>query len=85
MNEVIKNIGLGIFVNGAFAWQFAGAPLEGALAVVEGIIIMYIATKLKKKGVKTMSSLFLILSTALTIGCIIAYIKAYKKDKKHQH
>ncbi|WP_173667449.1 hypothetical protein [Campylobacter fetus] len=50
MNEVIKNIGLGIFVNGAFAWQFAGAPLEGALAVAEGIIIMYVAIQLKKRS-----------------------------------
>ena len=32
MNELIKNIGLGIFVNGAYAWQFTESHTKGILA-----------------------------------------------------
>lgn len=39
MIELFKNIGLGIFVNGAFAWQFGKATVKGFLAILEGIAI----------------------------------------------
>ncbi len=38
-----RNIGLGIFVNGAFALQFAKVQIEGYLAVAEGIVIMLLS------------------------------------------
>ena len=37
MNELIKNIGLDIFVNGAYAWQFTESHTKGILAIIEGI------------------------------------------------
>ncbi|MFL1707038.1 hypothetical protein ACHJH3_08550 [Campylobacter sp. MOP7] len=47
MTELIfntaRNIGLGIFVNGAFALQFGEAMTKGYWAVAEGIIIMFLA------------------------------------------
>lgn len=52
MIELFKNIGLGIFVNGAFAWQFTEASFKGFLAIIEGVIIMAIAIYLEKKESK---------------------------------
>ena len=39
MLELLKNIGLGIFVNGAYALQFTENTFEGFLGSLEGIII----------------------------------------------
>ena len=41
--ELLKNIGLGIFVNGAYALQFTENTLEGFLGSLEGIITMLFA------------------------------------------
>ncbi|ENP7015069.1 hypothetical protein ACUFCL_000330 [Campylobacter coli] len=39
-----RNIGLGIFVNGAFALQFSEVPKSQAIyAIVEGILIMFLS------------------------------------------
>ncbi|CZE47711.1 Uncharacterised protein [Campylobacter geochelonis] len=43
MYELIKNIGLGMFVNGAYAWQFSEATNKGFLAIIEGVLIMALA------------------------------------------
>lgn len=47
----MRNIGLGIFVNGAFALQFTEAGARAHGAIFEGIIIMLLAgyTELKLK------------------------------------
>ena len=50
MIELFKNIGLGIFVNGAFTWQFGEATVKGFLAILEGIAIMAIAIYIEKRG-----------------------------------
>lgn len=52
MLELFKNIGLGIFVNGAFAWQFSEATLRGFLAIIEGVVIMALAIYLERKAKK---------------------------------
>ena len=54
MLELLKNIGLGIFVNGAYALQFTENTFEGFLGSLEGIITMVftIYKKKKKKGGK---------------------------------
>lgn len=52
MIELLKNIGLGIFVNGAFAWQFSNEPLKGFLATAEGLIIMAIAIHFQERRKK---------------------------------
>lgn len=52
MLELLKNIGLGIFVNGAFAWQFGDAAAKGFLALVEGIAIMALAIYIERKAKK---------------------------------
>ncbi|MBQ7136179.1 hypothetical protein [Campylobacter sp.] len=52
MIELFKNIGLGIFVNGAFAWQFSEATQRGFLAMIEGIVIMALAIYIQKRGEK---------------------------------
>ena len=52
MIELFKNIGLGIFVNGAFAWQFGEATTKGLLAIIEGATIMAIAIYLERKANK---------------------------------
>ncbi len=41
--ELLKNIGLGIFVNGAYALQFTENTFEGFLGSLEGIITMLFA------------------------------------------
>lgn len=39
-----RNIGLGIFVNGAFALQFSDVPQSQATyAITEGILIMFLS------------------------------------------
>ena len=43
MLELLKNIGLGIFVNGAYALQFTENTFEGFLGSLEGIITMLFA------------------------------------------
>lgn len=48
MNELIKNIGLGIFVNGAYAWQFTESHTKGILAIIEGVVIMAITIYLER-------------------------------------
>ncbi|BCX79958.1 hypothetical protein [Campylobacter sp. 19-13652] len=48
MTELIKNIGLGIFVNGAYAWQFSDNSELGAWAVFEGIFLMTSAIYLQR-------------------------------------
>ncbi|WP_180379214.1 hypothetical protein [Campylobacter lanienae] len=50
MIELFKNIGLGIFINGAFAWQFGEATVKGFLAIIEGIAIMAIAIYIEKRS-----------------------------------
>lgn len=52
MIELFKNIGLGIFVNGAFAWQFSEATQRGFLTMIEGIVIMALAIYIQKRGEK---------------------------------
>ncbi|MBR8464428.1 hypothetical protein KDD93_07605 [Campylobacter sp. faydin G-24] len=52
MLELFKNIGLGIFVNGAFAWQFSEATSKGFLAIIEGVAIMALAIHLERKAKK---------------------------------
>lgn len=56
MKEIIfntaRNIGLGIFVNGAFTLQFGEVALKGWLAVAEGIVIMLWAGYLELKEKK---------------------------------
>lgn len=52
MTELIKNIGLGIFVNGAYAWQFSQNADKGFLAIVEGIAIMAIMIYKQKKDAR---------------------------------
>ena len=49
-----RNIGLGIFVNGAFALQFGEATLQGYFAVAEGIIIMLLAGYMELRSKKWM-------------------------------
>lgn len=41
--ELLKNIGLGIFVNGAYALQFTENTFEGFLGSLEAIITMLFA------------------------------------------
>ena len=41
--STLRNIGLGIFVNGAFALQFGDLKIEAYIAIVEGILIMLFA------------------------------------------
>ena len=43
MVELIKNIGLGIFINGAYALQFVKADFSAVLAVVEGLALLSFA------------------------------------------
>ncbi len=47
-----RNIGLGIFVNGAFALQFSEAPTQGYWAVAEGIFIMFLAGYMELRSKK---------------------------------
>ena len=41
--STLRNIGLGIFVNGAFALQFGDAKNSAYYAIIEGILIMLFA------------------------------------------
>ena len=43
MLELLKNIGLGIFVNGAYALQFTENTFEGFLGSLEGITTLLFA------------------------------------------
>lgn len=43
MLELLKNIGLGLFVNGAFILQFSESTTSAIYAALEGITIMLIA------------------------------------------
>ena len=49
--STLRNIGLGIFVNGAFALQFGDLKIEAYIAIAEGILIMFFAgyAELKEK------------------------------------
>ena len=49
--RTLRNIGLGIFVNGAFALQFGDLKIEAYIAIAEGILIMLFAgyAELKEK------------------------------------
>lgn len=47
--EVFKNIGLGIFVNGAYAWQFTDQQFLGMLASFEGVFVMSISIYMKRR------------------------------------
>ena len=47
-----RNIGLGIFVNGFFALQFANMDLKAYWAIAEGIIIMLLAGALELRSKK---------------------------------
>ena len=50
--STIRNIGLGIFVNGAFALQFVSGEAKAYWAIAEGIAVMLLAgyAELKAKG-----------------------------------
>ncbi|MDY3664242.1 MAG: hypothetical protein SO045_06505 [Campylobacter sp.] len=49
--STLRNIGLGIFVNGAFALQFGVLKIKTYIAIAEGILIMFFAgyAELKEK------------------------------------
>lgn len=49
MLELLKNIGLGIFVNGAYALQFTDEFERGLLGSFEGILVMLFAILIKKR------------------------------------
>lgn len=48
MNELIKNIGLGLFVNGSYAIMNLTTSVPPYIITALGIFIMYGAIKLKK-------------------------------------
>ncbi|WP_171993858.1 hypothetical protein [Campylobacter mucosalis] len=50
--STIRNIGLGVFVNGTFALQFADGEVKAYWAIAEGIAVMLLAgyAELKAKG-----------------------------------
>lgn len=48
LKEALKTIGLGIFVNGAFALQFVEATNEALYAVIEGLVLVVISSIGKK-------------------------------------
>lgn len=41
--STMRNIGLGVFVNGAFALQFADGDMRAYGAIAEGIAVMLLA------------------------------------------
>ena len=51
--NTIRNIGLGLFVNGLFLLQFEDNPSEAPIALIEGVFIMlvsgYIEVLLERK------------------------------------
>ena len=48
MIEILKNVGLGIFINGAYAFQFVRVDWLAFSAVCEGLIIIAAAELLRK-------------------------------------
>lgn len=52
MVELWKNIGLGIFINGAYAWQFSSDNELAGRGILQGVFIMALAIYLqaRKKG-----------------------------------
>ncbi|ARR04579.1 hypothetical protein [Campylobacter vicugnae] len=49
MNELIKNIGLGLFVNGSFALLNGVFTIQSFLITILSVGIMWICIKLEKK------------------------------------
>lgn len=39
--NTLRNIGLGIFVNGAFILQFGESTTSACYAIIEGIVLMF--------------------------------------------
>ncbi|EQA4144146.1 hypothetical protein ACX2S9_000991 [Campylobacter coli] len=82
-----RNIGLGIFVNGAFALQFSDVPQSQATyAIAEGILIMFLSGlgEIKSKGVK-MEIILGIGAVTLVIVSIALVYTLYKEKHKTQH
>ncbi|EAC1313306.1 hypothetical protein PEY33_001599 [Campylobacter coli] len=82
-----RNIGLGIFVNGAFALQFSDVPQSQATyAIAEGILIMFLSGlgEIKSKGVK-MEIILGIGAVTLVIVSIALVYTFYKEKHKTQH
>ncbi|EJM3590799.1 hypothetical protein NOH33_000831 [Campylobacter coli] len=82
-----RNIGLGIFVNGAFALQFSDVPQSQATyAITEGILIMFLSGlgEIKSKGVK-MEIILGIGAVTLVIVSIALVYTFYKEKHKTQH
>ncbi|EJU6902776.1 hypothetical protein N5D84_001783 [Campylobacter coli] len=82
-----RNIGLGIFVNGAFALQFSDIPQSQATyAIAEGILIMFLSGlgEIKSKGVK-MEIILGIGAVTLVIVSIALVYTFYKEKHKTQH
>ena len=52
MNELIKNIGLGLFVNGSFALLNDDIGIMPILITIGSVFIMYGAIKLEKRSEK---------------------------------
>ena len=50
MNELIKNIGLGLFVNGSFALLNGDIGIMPILITIGSVFIMYGAIKLEKRS-----------------------------------
>lgn len=56
MNELIKNIGLGLFVNGSFALLNGDIGIMPILITIGSVFIMYGAIKLEKRSENERSS-----------------------------
>ena len=82
MNELIKNIGLGIFVNGAYAWQFPESHTKGILAIIEGIVIMAITIYLERTKKMTNQDLMLVFGAVIIFFLSIKVIKQHKQQTK---
>ncbi|MCR2098805.1 hypothetical protein [Campylobacter upsaliensis] len=52
MLELLKNVGLGIFVNGIFTIQQGDFSLGSILSVIEGVVTMWVAIMLSKRNNK---------------------------------
>lgn len=52
MLELLKNIGLGIFVNGIFTIQQGDVGLGSILSIIEGVVTMWAAIMLSKRNDK---------------------------------
>ncbi|EAL3633216.1 hypothetical protein BED82_08320 [Campylobacter coli] len=82
-----RNIGLGVFINGAFALQFSDVPQSQATyAIAEGILIMFLSGlgEIKSKGVK-MEIILGIGAVTLVIVSIALVYTFYKEKHKTQH